>query len=142
MLRRISTVAAGAAMLGLIALPATANAQAHHPSHGSFKVPSANSSISATGTYKFTTFRKKHVVEVQLCAKLSGSAFFVIAEANAYGSNGKVDGQIAATVGQETPGHHACGTGYLPGLSHLKVYTKVYSSTGKIIAQTSMKSIY
>jgi hypothetical protein len=142
MLRRISTVAAAAAMLGLIALPATANAQAHHPSHGNFSVPSANSSIKASGSYKFTTFHKKNVVQVKLCASLSGSAFFVIAEANAYGSNGKIDGQVAATVGQETPGHKSCGTAYLPGLSHLKVYTKVYGSNGKIVKQTALKSIY
>ena len=142
MLRRISTVAAAAAMLGLAALPATANAQAHHPSHGSFKVPSASSAIKATGTYQFTTWHKKNVVKVTICGSLSGSAFFVIAEANAYGSNGKLDGQIAATVGQETPGHKSCGTGYLPGLSHLKVFSKVYGSNGKIVGQTSLKSIY
>jgi hypothetical protein len=142
MLRRVSTVAAAAAMIGCCALPVSAaNAQAAHPSHGSFSVPSASSSIKATGTYTFMTFHKKSVVKVQVCAKLTGSAFFVIAEAEAFGSNGKMNGAVAAAVGQQTPGHKSCGTAYLRGLSHLKVFSEI-GSGGKISKKTKLKTIY
>lgn len=129
-------------MVGICALPVTAaNAQAAHPSHGSFKVPSASGAIKATGTYKFTTFHKKKVVKVTVCAKLSGSAFFVIAEAEAFGANGKLNGAVAAAVGQQTPGHKSCGTAYLRGLTHLKVFSEI-GSGGKIIKKTKLKTIY
>jgi hypothetical protein len=142
MLRRISTVGAAAAMIGICAVPATiANAQAAHPSHGSFNVPSASSSIKASGSYQFTTYRKASVVKVSICAKLTGNAFFVVAEAEASNSSGKEDGAIAATVGQETPGHKSCGVAYLHGLKHLKVFSEI-GSGGSIAKKTSLKTIY
>jgi hypothetical protein len=143
MLRRFSTVAAAAAMLGLTALPAAAaNAQAAHPSKGSFNVPAATSSIKAWGTYQFTTFHKANVVKVTICDQLKGSAFFVIAEAEGYTSSGKVSGLVAAAAGQETPGHKSCGTQYLHGTAHLKVFSEVFASAGKLTKKTSLKSIY
>jgi hypothetical protein len=142
MLRRISTVAAAAAMLGLCALPASAaTTHAAHPSKGSFTVPAASSSIKASGTYQFTTYHKANVVKVTICASLTGSAFFVVAEAEGYTASGLQLGAIAATVGQETVGHKSCGTAYLRGTAHLKVFSEI-GSGGKIVAKTKLKTIY
>jgi hypothetical protein len=143
MLRRISTVAAAAAMIGLCALPASASTtQAAHPSEGSFTVPSAaGSSIKAWGSYSFTTHDDENVVKVTVCAKLSGSVSFVVAEAEAYNSSGTQEGTVAATVGPETPGRQACGTAYLRGTAHLKVFSGI-GSDGKIVTKTKLKSIY
>ncbi|HEY1627099.1 MAG TPA: hypothetical protein VGG16_25240 [Streptosporangiaceae bacterium] len=142
MLRRLSTVAAAAAMLGICALPATANAQADHPSHGTFTVPSANSTIKASGSYTFTTFHKKNVVKIQICATLKGGSAWVLAEAVSYNSNRKSHQAIAAAVSQQTPGHKSCALNYLPYTSHLKVFTEIGGSNGKIAKKSSMKSIY
>ncbi len=142
MLRRISTVAATAAMIGLCALPASAaTTYAAHPSKGSFTVPSAGSSVKAWGNYTFTTFHNAKVVKVTVCAKLTGNASFVVAEAEAYNSSGTQDGTVAATAGQETPGHQSCGSAYLHGTAHLKVFSEIESG-GKIVAKTKLKSIY
>jgi hypothetical protein len=142
MLRRISAVAATAAMIGLCALPASAaTTHAAHPSKGSFTVPSAGSSIKAWGNYTFTTFHKANAVKVTVCAKLSGSASSIVAEAEAYNSSGTREGLVAATVGQETPGHQSCGSAYLRGTAHLKVFSEIESG-GKIVAKTKLKSIY
>lgn len=138
MLGRISTVAAAAAMIGLCALPASAaTTHSAHPSKGSFTVPSAGSSIKAWGNYTFTT----HAVKVTVCAMLSGSASFVVAEAEAYNSSGTMEGKIAVAVGQETPGHQSCGSASLRGTAHLKVFSEIESG-GKIVAKTKLKSIY
>jgi hypothetical protein len=141
MLRRISTVAAAAAMLGLCSLPAYASTTTAHAGSGSFTVPAASSSIKAWGTYQFTTFHKANVVKVTMCAKLTGNAFFVIAEAEGYTASGLQLGEVAAAVGQETPGHQSCGTAYLHGTAHLKVFSEI-GSGGKIVAKTKLKTIY
>jgi hypothetical protein len=139
MLHRISAVAAAAAMIGLCALPASAaTTGAAHPTKGSFTVPSAGSSIKAWGDYTVTT----HAVKVTVCAKLTGSAFFVVAEAEAYNSSGTQEGTIAAVVSQETPGRQSCSTASLRGTAHLKVFSEIGSSGGKIVAKTELKSIY
>jgi hypothetical protein len=142
MLRRISTVAAAAAMIGLCALPASAaTTHAAHPSKGSFTVPSAGSSVKAWGNYTFTTLHKANVVKVTVCAKLTGSASFIVAEAEAYNSSGTMEGTVAATVGQETPGHQSCGSAYLRGTAHLKVFSEI-GSGDKIVTKSKLKSIY
>lgn len=142
MLRRISTVAAAAAMIGLCALPASAvTTHAAHPGKGSFTVPSAGSSIKAWGNYTLTTYHKAKVVKVTVCARLSGSASFIVAEAEAYNSSGKLEGKVAATVGHDTPGHQSCGSAYLRGTAHLKVFSEIESG-GKIVAKTKLRSIY
>jgi hypothetical protein len=139
MLHRIPAVAAAAAMIGLCALPASAaTTRAAHPSKGSFTVPSAGSSIKAWGDYTVAT----HAVKVTVCAKLTGSASFVVAEAEAYNSSGTQEGTIAAVVTQETPGRQSCGTASLRGTAHLKVFSEIGSSGGKIVAKTELKSIY
>jgi hypothetical protein len=142
MLRRISTVAAAAAMIGVSALPAAASTTAAHANKGSFTVPASSSSIKAWGTYQHTTFHKASVVKVTICENLTGSAFFVIAEAYGYTSSGKQLGAIAATAGQETPGHHSCGTGYLRGTAHLKVFSETFQTQGGAPHKTALKKIF
>jgi hypothetical protein len=142
MLHRISTIAAAAAIIGLCALPASAaTAPAAHPSNGSFTVPSASSAVTAWGSYAFTTRHGVNVVKVSVCAELKGSAFAVIAEAETYNSSGTVEGTVAAVVSQETPGHRSCGTAYLRGTAHLKVFSGI-GSGGKIVIKSKLKSIY
>jgi hypothetical protein len=142
MLRQTSAVAAAAAVIGLCALPASAaTTQAAPPSRGDFTVPSAGSSIKAWGSYSFTTRNGEHVVQVTLCAERSAaSSSFVVAEAEAYNSSGKQDGTIAAVVGPQTPGQKTCGTAFLGGTAHLKVFSEIESGS-KIVA-TKLKSIY
>jgi hypothetical protein len=139
MLRRISTIAAAAAIIGLCALPASAaTTQAAHPSQGSFTVPSASSEVKAWGSYTFTTH---NVVKVTVCAELTGGASTVIAEAEAYNLSGTLEGAVAAAVGPETPGHRSCGTANLRGTAHLKVFSAI-GSGGKIVTKSKLKSIY
>lgn len=80
-------------------------------------------------------------MKVTVCAKLSGgSASFVVAEAEAYNSSGKQEGMVAAAVGPETPGQRSCGSAYLRGTAHLKVFSEIESG-GKVVA-TKLKSIH
>jgi len=140
--RQISAVAAAAATIGLCALPASAaTTDAAHPSEGSFTVPSANSEVKAWGSYAFTTHDGENVVKVTVCAEKSGGASFVVGEAEAYNSSGAVAGTVAAVVGPQTPGLRACGTAYLDGTAHLKVFSEVASGS-KIVAKSGLKSIY
>jgi hypothetical protein len=138
MLRRISTVAAAAAMLGLTALPAAAATDVAHASSGTFTIPSANSSVRAWGSYDIIN---AHRVKVTVCAVISGNAFFVIGEAVAYNANLSQHDAIAAAVGQETPGGKSCGSTNLLYTSHLKVFTEI-GAGGKIVAKSKVKTVY
>ncbi|MGH3257027.1 MAG: hypothetical protein ACRDOU_16800 [Streptosporangiaceae bacterium] len=99
------------------------------------------SAIKAWGSYSFTTHDDENVVMVTVCAKLSGSASFAAAEAEAYNSSGKQEGMVVAAVGPETPGRESCATAYLRGTAHLKVFSEI-GSGGKIVAKSELKSIY
>jgi hypothetical protein len=138
MLRRISTVAAAVAMLGLCALPASAATTAAHASKGSFTVPAASSVVKAWGTYDKIN---AHRVKVTICAKKTGNASWVGAEAFAYTSNYKQHVAIAGVVGPDTPGQQSCGTAYLLDTAHLKVFTFI-GVGGSITKKSSLKSIY
>ena len=141
MLRRISTIAAAAAMIGLCALPASAaTTNAAHPSEGSFTIPSVDSGVKAWGTYSFTSH---DVVRVTVCAKATnGGTPWVIAEAEGYNSSGKEEGTIAAAVGPQTSGRQSCGTANLRDTAHLKVFSEIGSSAGKIVKKSELKSIF
>jgi hypothetical protein len=138
MLRRISTVAAAAAMLGLSALPAAAATSVAHASSGKFTVPSASSSVKSWGTYDIIN---AHRVQVTICTKITGSAFFVIGEAIAYNASLSQHDAIAAAVGQETPGGESCSHANLLYTAHLKVFTEI-GSGGRIVAKSALKTIY
>jgi hypothetical protein len=81
-------------------------------------------------------------VKVTICATLTGNAFFVIAEAYGYTSSGLQLGAIAATVGQETPGHQSCGTQYLHGTAHLKVFSETFQTQGSGPTKTPLKTVF
>jgi hypothetical protein len=137
MLRRISTVAAAAAMLGLCALPAAASTTAAHASTHNFTVPSASSAVKGWGSYdKLNSVR----VKVMVCSqKKSGT--WVGAEAIGYNSKNKEVSAIAGVVGPQTPGQKSCGTAYMLNVAHLKVYTFI-GSNGRIVKKSSTKKIY
>jgi hypothetical protein len=139
MLRRLSTVAAIAAMLGLSALPATAATHTTPASSGNFTVPSASSAVKAWGSYHILSATK---VQITVCAKRSGNAYFVSAFADAYHASGSTHGTVSASVGPETPGSQSCGTATLRYTAHLKVYTEVWATSTSAPKTSSVKSIY
>jgi hypothetical protein len=138
MLRRILTVAAVAAVLGLSALPATAATHTTPAASGDFTVPSASSAVKAWGSYDILSATK---VKITLCAKRSGDVFFISAFANAYNASGSAHSTVSASVGPETPGGQSCGTATVHYTAHLKVYTQVWA-TSTSSKTSSVKSIY
>jgi hypothetical protein len=137
MLRRISTVVAATAALGLCALPAYASSSAAHASKGNFTVPNVGG-VKAWGSYdKINAFR----VKVTICTQRTSGSGWVGAEAFAYNSNYSQKVAIAAVVGPETPGSKSCGSANLLETSHLKVFTFL-GSNGRIVKKSSLKSIY
>jgi hypothetical protein len=139
MLRRLSTVAAIAAVLGLSALPATAATHTTPAASGSFTVPSASSAVKAWGSYHILSATK---VKVILCAKRTGNAYFVSAFANAYNATGSAHSTVSASVGPQTPGGQSCVTATVHYTAHLKVYTEVWATSTSAAKTSSVKSIY
>ena len=132
MLRRLSVIAASAAMLALSALPASASA---HSSTHKLSFP-RHSGISAWGTYKVTN----KGVYINVCAKETGSAFAVGAVVEATNSSGSRFGNL----GSVAMGHGVtqCRFGTIPYNSHLKTYVIGYTNHGTIAFKTSFKNIF
>jgi hypothetical protein len=132
MLRRLSVIAASAAMLAISALPAAA---ATHSSTHKLSFPS-HSGISASGTYKMTS----KGIYVDVCAKDTGSAFAVgavVVATNASGSRSRNLGAVAMGHNQTQ-----CRFGTIPYSSHLKTYLIGYTSHGTIAFKTGFKKIF
>jgi hypothetical protein len=132
MLRRLSVIAASAAMLALSALPAAATT---HSSTHKLAFPS-HSGISAWGTYKKTS----KGIYVNICAKDRGSAFAVGAVAVGTTSSGR----HSANLGAVALGHGVtqCRFGTIRYSSHLKTYVIGYTSHGTVAFKTSLKTIF
>jgi hypothetical protein len=132
MLRRLSVIAASAAMLALSALPAAAAA---HSSTPKLAFPS-HGGISAWGTYKKTS----KGIYVNVCAKDTGSAFAVGAVVVATNSSGSHSGNLGAVA----MGHNQtqCRFGTIPYSSHLKTYLISYNSNGTIGYKSGYKKIF
>ena len=132
MLRRLSVIAACAAMLALSALPAAATT---HSSTHKLAFPS-HSGISAWGTYKLTS----KGIYVNICAKDTGHAFAV--GAVAVGTNST--GSRSANLGAVAMGHGTtqCRFGTIRYSAHLKTYLIGYTSHGTIAFKTSLKKIF
>jgi hypothetical protein len=133
MLRRLSVIAASAAMLALSALPASAAA---HSSAPKLSFPS-HGGISAWGTYQKTS----KGIYVDLCVKDTGSAFAVGAIAVATNSSGS----HSANTGAVAMGHNStqCRYGTIPYYSsHLKTYVIAYNSNGTIGYKSGYKKIF
>jgi hypothetical protein len=133
MLRRIAIVAVGAAML---VVPAAVGA---HASSGSFTVPSASSAVTGSGSYQVLS---AHKVKVMICAKETGSAAAVGATAIVYNASRSRHATVSAVVTPATPGLQACGTKDLGYTAHLKVYSFIGGSSGKVLKKSKRQSVY
>lgn len=141
MLRRISTLIASAAMVGLCAIPASASTTAAHATTHKFNAPSIKGHynvVQGWGSYKRLSAAR---VQVTMCVKQTGNAFAVGAEALAYNAQGKTK-NIAGIILQGHKGQTSCGhTTFLFYGVHLKVFTFV-GSAGHVVAKSSLKKIY
>ena len=132
MLRRLSVIAASAAMLALSALPASA---APHSSTHKLSFP-GHSGISPWGNYKKTS----KGIYVNVCAKDTGSTFAVgavVVATNSSGSHSRNLGAVAFGHGTTQ-----CRFGTIPYSSHLKTYLIGYTSHGTIAFKTGYKKIF
>ena len=132
MLRRLSVIAACAAMLALSALPAAATT---HSSTHKLSFPS-HSGVQSWGTYKKTS----KGIYVNVCAKDTGSAFAVGAVVVATNSSGS----RSANLGAVALGHGTkqCRFGTIPFSSHLKTYLIGWNSHGFVAFKTGFKKIF
>jgi hypothetical protein len=133
MLRRLSVIAASAAMLAASALPAFATTQSSSTHNLSFP---SHSGIKAWGNYKKTS----KGIYVNVCAKDTGSAFAVgavVVATNASGSKSSNLGAVAMGHGVTQ-----CRFGTIPYSSHLKTYLIGYTSHGTIAFKTSLKKLF
>lgn len=140
MLRRISTLIASAALVGLCAIPASASTAAAHSVH-KFNAPGIKGHynvVSGWGSYNKLSAAR---VQVTMCVKQTGNAFAVGAEAVVYNNAGKTK-NIAGVILQGHKGQTACGhMTFLFYSAHLKVFTFV-GNNGHIVAKSAMKKIY
>jgi len=133
MLRRISVIAASAAMLAISALPVSgASASTTHnlsfPSH---------SGIQDWGTYLKTS----KGVKINVCAKQTTSAYFAVA-AVVVGTNssGSKSGNLGAVAMGK--GDTICRSGTIAYTGHLKTYIFFINSQGVIAYKSGYKNIY
>ena len=134
MLRRISTIAAGAAMLALSALPASAATMQSSTHKISF--PSLHG-VSAWGTYQKIGSK----VRLNVCAEDTVRGEFAAAAVTlAYNSSYTLHLELGAV----DIGYHqtVCRSETLRYAGHLKVYTFVGSNKGRIAAMSKIKTIY
>ena len=133
MLRRLSVIAACAAMLALSALPALATT--HSTSTHKLAFPS-HSGISAWGNYKKTS----KGIYVNACVKDTGSAFAVGAVVVATNSSGS----RSANLGAVALGHGTkqCRFGTIRYSSHLKTYIVTWNNHGQVSYKSGYKKIF
>ena len=133
MLRRLSVIAASAAMLAASALPAFATTQSSSTHKLAFP---GHSGISAWGNYKKTS----KGIYVNVCAKDTKSQFAVGAVVVATNSSGKKSSNLGAVA----MGHNntQCRFGTIPYSAHVKTYVIGYTSHGTIAFKTSLKKIF
>jgi len=134
MLRRLSAIAAGATMLALSALPAsaaTATTTTHKLSFASL------SGVSAWGTYA----RSGSHVKVHVCVEDTTKGEFAAAAVFlAYNSSySKHQKGGAVDIGYHDT---QCVNFNLVYTSHLKIYSFVGGSNGKIVRQSKTKGVY
>ena len=132
MLRRLSVIAATAAMLALSALPAFATT---YSSTHKLAFPS-HSGISAWGNYKKTS----KGIYVVACAKDTGSAFAVgavVVATNSSGSRSSNLGAVAMGHGTTT-----CRFGTIPFSSHLKTYVITWNGRGFVTFKSGFKTLF
>ena len=133
MLRRISVIAASAAMLAVSALPAYAAPQA---STHKLSFPAVKG-IAESGTY----IKYGKYVQIHVCARsTSKSNFAVAAVVIATNSAGTRQGNLGAVaIGY---GQTVCRSGRIPYTSHLKTYDFIANSHGYISDRSGYRKIY
>jgi hypothetical protein len=136
MLRRISLVAASAAMLALSALPASAATTHMQSSTHKLSFPSLRG-VSAWGTYTKTSKGVRLYVCVDDTVKGEFAAGAVALATNASGS-------LHTNLGAVDLGYHqpVCRTMTLRYTAHLKTYTFTGTNTGRIGSKSKIKTIY
>ena len=134
MLRRISTIFAAAAMLVLSALPVSAATMSSSTHKLSF--PSLHG-VDAWGSYTKTGTK----VRVSVCAGVAVHGLFAVGAvtlaSNANNSKSSKFGAVAIGYKQAS-----CVAENLLYTNHLRVYTFIGTSTGKIAAQSKTMTIY
>jgi hypothetical protein len=133
MMRRISLVAASAAMLALSALPASA-AMASTTHKLSFP---GLSGVQAWGSY--TKVAKG--LKVNVCARDNKKGVFAVGGVTeAFNSTSK----LHANLGAVSIGYHqtVCRSMTLRYTAHLKIYTFTANNKGMINHQTKMKKVF
>jgi hypothetical protein len=139
MLRRIYTVIAAAAMLVFSALPvsaATMSSSTMSSSTHKISFPSLHG-VDAWGGFTKTGTK----VRVSVCAGVAGHGVpAVAAVAEDSNANNSKSSRFAALA----IGYHqgSCATENLLYTNHLRVYTYILSSHGKISAQSKTKTIW
>ena len=133
-MRRISLIAASAAMLALSALPASAATMGSSTHKLSFP---GLSGVKAWGNYTKTS----KGVKINVCAEdMSRSIFAVGAVTVASNATGKMH----ANLGAVSIGYHqtVCRSMTLRLTAHLQVYTFTANNKGMINHKSKMKKIY
>jgi hypothetical protein len=137
MLRRISTVIAAGAMLILGALPASAaTLSAQSSSTHTLSFPGLKG-VDAWGSYT----KNGSKVKVSVCAGVAAHGIYAVGavalSSNANNSKSQKFGAVAI-------GYHAasCVTENLKYTNHLRIYTFIGGSNGKIAKQSKTKSVY
>jgi hypothetical protein len=132
MLRRLSVIAATAAMLAASALPAFATT---HTTVHKLAFP-RHSGISAWGNYHKTS----KGIYVNVCARDTKHTFAVGAVVVATNKSGSRSRNLGAVAMGHNNGQ--CRFGTIPYSSHLKTYVIGYTSHGTIAFKTSVKKIF
>jgi hypothetical protein len=133
MLRRISVIAASAAMLALSALPASAAPQS---STHKLSFPSLHG-VRAWGTYVLTS----KGVRINVCAEDTVSSDFAVAAVTlaSNASNTRQGNLGAVAIGYKQT---VCRSGRIPYTGHLRTYTFIATSHGTISKRSPTKVIY
>jgi hypothetical protein len=133
MLRRISVIAASAAMLALSALPASATM---HSSTHKLSFPSLYG-VRAWGNYHKTGT----VVRIHVCAEdTARSNFAVGAVAVASNASNTRQGNLGAVaIGYRQT---VCRSGIIHYTGHLRIYTFIAGRDGRIAHRSATKVVY
>jgi hypothetical protein len=133
MLRRISVILASVAMLAFSAMPAFA---ATHSSTHKLHFPSLHG-VQAWGTYK----KSGRGVKIYVCTKDNNPGYFAVGavtlESNS--SNTFVTNLGAVAIGY---GQTVCRSGTVFVTGHLRIYTFIAGSNGRIAHRSKIKSVY
>lgn len=136
MLRRISLIAASAAMLALSALPASAATATVQSSTHKISFPRLHG-VTAWGTYRKTST----LVRITVCAEDTVRGEFAAGAVTlASNANNSRHSELGAVdIGYH---HPVCRTSTLHYTAHLRVYVFIGGNNGRITKRSKTKVIY